>query len=137
MKPKRIRWYSRHDPCPSQLCELRRLFGPDVQIEHVPNLWATARDLVAQYRASGADDLVVIAPLSVLAALCEKGIRPLWPEMRQIDPRVHGEPDVTIQRRDRRIEHFRFTAFRRIRGIRIEYENEEHLWPPSPATPGS
>jgi hypothetical protein len=88
---KKVYWLSRHAPLPSQIAELRRLFGEDVVIEQDPQPFESVDDILARFRRSGADELLVVAPLSVIAQLVQRGIKPLWAEMEQVtDPRIAG-----------------------------------------------
>jgi hypothetical protein len=66
--------------------------------------------------------MVVVAPLSVIAALCERGIKPLWAEMELVPGPDHAA-EVRVNRKDGRVDHYRFVRFRRISGVRIEYED--------------
>jgi len=119
--PPVIAWFSRHAPTAQQVAELRRLYGPDVRVYRDTRTFSGAEEIEQRFRASGAADMVVVAPLSVIAALCERGIKPLWAEMELV-PATHSGAEVRIQRKDGRIDHYRFVRFRRISGVRIEYE---------------
>ena len=116
---KRILWMSRHEPLPSQLAELARLFGADVCVEQDPAPFAGAEAIVRRYREGGYDDLVVVAPLSVLAKIVDQGIRPLWSEMALVS---RGEAELSVPRRDGRTHYYRFDCFRRVKALRLEFE---------------
>ncbi len=81
----KILWMSRHKPLVSQLTELRRLFGEDVVVKQDEQSFDAAEDIVRQYNANGYDEVVVVAPLSVLASLVRLGLHPLVAEMRRGD----------------------------------------------------
>ena len=115
----RILWMSRHRPLGSQKTELARLFGSKVWVEQDPRPFSSAEDIVARYRDGAYDDLVVVAPLSVLARLVDLGLRPLWAEMVQVE---RGEAEVTTPRRNGRIDYYRFDRFRRVKALRLEFE---------------
>ena len=110
---KRILWVSKHAPLPSQLRELRRLFG-DVEVVMDPNPFDGAEDIVRRFRSGRFDEMVVVAPLSVIAKLCELGIKPLWAQMEVVGPE---EAEVEVRGR-----YYRFERFRRIKGVKIEFE---------------
>ncbi|MEM1554871.1 MAG: hypothetical protein QXU09_04435 [Thermoproteota archaeon] len=113
---KRILWVSRHPVLPSQLNALRKLFGEvsvDIFLQHLPYL--SAEEIVNHIKAGGYDEVVVVAPLSVIAKLCELGVKPLWAEMEQVPPEL-SETQVNGR-------FYRFKRFRRIKEIKIEYED--------------
>ena len=116
---KKILWMSRHEPLPSQLAELARLFGADVSVEQDSRPFSSAEDIVARFRQGGYDDIVVVAPLSVLARLVDQGVRPLWSEMTLVS---RDEAEVTMPRRDGRTHYYRFDRFRRVKTLRLEFE---------------
>ena len=113
---KTITWFSRHDPTPRQRAELERLF-PGAAITIDRRTFRDADDIIARHRG---DEMVVVAPLSVIQALVDRGIRPLWPEMEKIPPGAAAE--VTMRRRDGRLDHYRFVQFRRVVSIEIRFE---------------
>src|SRR3990167_9878459 len=102
---KRILWLSQHRPLSRQIAELRRIFG-EVEVLQDVNPFSSAEDIVQRVRDGGYDETVVVAPLSVIAKLCELGLRPLWAEMEQMQNRRDAEVSV-------RGRHYRFLKFRR------------------------
>jgi len=110
---KKILWVSRHDILPSQRAELNRLFG-EVEVRKDPRPFSSAEEIKERFQKGGYDEIVVVAPLSVIARLTELEIRPLWAEMEQCDP---SEAEVEAAGR-----WYRFRGFKRIKGIRIEFE---------------
>lgn len=115
----KILWMSRHAPLPSQEAELVRLFGPATRVEQDPRPFSSAEDIAARYRDGGYGDLVVVAPLSVLARLVDLSLKPLWAEMAQVDG---ADAEVTMRRRNGRIDCYRFDRFRRVTALRLEFE---------------
>lgn len=111
---KKVIWFSRHDPLPSQVKELRRLFGQDVEIIQDPKPFSSAEDIVARFRAAGGDEMVVVAPLSVLGRLVDLGIKPLWAEMEQVPSE---QSEVVAAGRS-----YRFVRFRRVKRLVLEFE---------------
>lgn len=111
---KKILWLSRHEPIEPQPAELRRLFG-EVEIVHDSRSFASAEEIAKRYKEGGYDDIVVVAPLSVIAKLCELGLRPLWSQMDQ----VGTDESADLVYRGRR---YRFNRFRRIKAVKLEFE---------------
>jgi len=114
---KRILWMSRHIPGSSQIEGLRKMFGEDVVVVQEPRPFDDARQIVQRFRSGGFDDMVVVAPLSVIAVLCQEGIRPLWSEAaEENDPKK-------IEFRGARGQGYRFVRFRRIVRVALEFED--------------
>lgn len=111
---KKIIWFSRHAPIPKQLDELKRIFGPETEVIQDPNPFQTADDVVQRFRASGADEMVVVAPLSVLDQLIKRGVRPLYAEMELVE-----DEDYDTIANGRK---FRFIRFVRIIEITVKKE---------------
>ena len=117
MSAKKILWMSRHTPGVSQLTALRQMFGHDVVVEQEARPFDDARQIARRYRGGGYDDLVVVAPLSVLAVLCTEGLKPLWSEAAE-------ENDPTkIEFRGARGQGYRFVRFRRVKRVALEFED--------------
>jgi len=112
---KKVLWLSRHSILPSQVRELKRIFGDDVKIYQDPRPFDDARDIAKRFREGGYDEIVVVAPLSVIQRLTELGIRPLWAEMKVCDP---DEAETVVSGRP-----YKFVKFRRIKGVKIEFED--------------
>ncbi|MDO8512194.1 MAG: hypothetical protein Q7S57_02885 [bacterium] len=113
---KKILWMSRHRPTARQINALRQMHGADAVVEQEDRPFDDAREIVCRYRRDGYDDMVVVAPLSVIAVLCQEGIRPLWSEAtEENDPRK-------IEFRGARGQGYRFVRFRRIKCVRVEFE---------------
>lgn len=99
----RILWLSRHEPGDERMAGLRRLFGEDCVVEidtrpFPPN--GAVEDIAGRMRSGRFDEIVLVAPTSILDGLCRAGVRPLWPTM-------------SADRRD-------FLGFDRVIGIRKE-----------------
>jgi hypothetical protein len=110
---KKILWISRHKPLPSQILELAKIFG-EVKIIQDSQPFSGADEIVKRFKDGKFDEMVVVAPLSVIAKLTEKGIKPLWAEMRQVPEK---EAEVIVSGRG-----YRFVKFRRIKTVKIEFE---------------
>lgn len=110
---KKILWLSQHQPLPRQEAELSRLFG-EVELCQDISPFQNAEEIIQRVRQGGYDDVVAVAPLSVLARLCELGLKPLWAEMKQV--RSRGEADLSYRSR-----FYRFVKFRRIKAVKLEF----------------
>jgi hypothetical protein len=111
---KRILWLSRHKPCPNQIRALRKIFGY-VKVIHDPRSFGNADDIVKRFVKGKFDDIVIVAPLSVIKQCIERGIKPLWAEMQICPPH---SADVFYNGR-----YYKFIRFRRIVAIDIKYED--------------
>ena len=128
MKPKKVMWMSRHAPTKSQIVELNRLFPGHVLCVD-PRPFSSADDIVARFRAEGADEMVVVAPLTVVRAIIRAGVRPILAEMQQVP--CH-EPGVEVRTAGRKTRCYRFVRFQYCDNITLEMRE---LKPPPP--PGS
>ena len=111
---KKILWLSRHNPLPSQISELKRIFGKDVEVVIDPQPFDNAEDIALRFKNGGYDEMVVVAPLSVIQRLTELGIKPLWAEMKRVSKE---EAETSVSGR-----YYKFIKFKRIKGIKIEFE---------------
>ena len=122
-------WMSRHAPRASQISALNALY-PGVKVLQDPNPFGDARDIVDRYRKSGAVDMVIVAPLAVIAELVKLGIRPLWAEMEIVpcnDPRAEVFADGNRYRYTGEERCYRFVRFRRIKEVRLEFDEARPL----------
>lgn len=119
---KKILWLSQHQPLPQQLVELKRLFG-DVEVHQDVSPFQSAEGIKWRFDQGGFDEIAVVVPLSVLAKLCELGLRPLWSEMRQVQSR--READFGYRGR-----FYRFIRIRRVKAVKLEFEDVESSSPP-------
>lgn len=115
---KKILWMSRHRPTTRQIEALWAMHGTDAEVEQENRPFDDAREIVRRYRKDGYDDMVVVAPLSVIAVLCQEGIKPLWSEAaEENDPKK-------VEFRGARGKGYRFVRFRRILELRLVFEDE-------------
>ncbi|MDP2668755.1 MAG: hypothetical protein Q8P07_02880 [bacterium] len=114
---KRILWMSRHAPHRSQIEALREMYGNDTAVEQEAKPFDDARQVARRFREGGYDDIVIVAPLSVTAVLCNEGIRMLWSEA------VEENDPSKIEFHGARGQGFRFVRFRRIKRFAIEFED--------------
>ncbi len=110
---KKILWMSQHDPLPSQISALERIFG-EVEVVKDPRPFSSAEDIVSRYRTGRYDDIVVVAPLSVIGKIVELGVRPLWAQMDQV-PLDQAETSAKGR-------GYRFNRFLRVKVLRLEFE---------------
>lgn len=115
-----ILWLSQHQPLRPHIEELRRLFGKDVQVLQDVNPFSSAEEIFSRYQSGGYDDLVVVAPLSVISRLCELGIKPIWAQMDQLRSIDRDNADLVYRGRC-----YRFVKFRRIKAVEIVFEEIE------------
>jgi len=111
---KRILWISRHPPLLKEVEALEKAFGK-VQILQYAGFIRDADhviQLIQQYRA---DEVVTILPLSIVMRLCERGIRPLWPECVQ----VNNDYDFVDEGTGKK---YKFVRFVRIKGVKLDTE---------------
>ena len=77
--------------------------------------FSNAADIAGRYAGGGFDDIVVVAPLSVISKLIEIGIKPLWAEMELVD-KAHSEVEAVGR-------YYRFVQFKRVARIAMEFED--------------
>lgn len=110
---KKILWMSRNEPLTSQVQALKGLYGKDARVVQDPDPFDTADTIISRFRAGKFDDMVVVAPLSVIQKLCEKGLNPLWAQMiesseEESELMVRGIP-------------YKFDRFKRVRKVTVEF----------------
>jgi len=115
--PRKILWVSRHRPHQRQLDVLREMYGQDTVIDREINAFDDARQIAKRFQANGYDDMVIVAPLSVIQVLCNEGVRMLWSEAAE-----ENDP-AKIEFHGARGQGFRFVRFRRIKRVAIEFED--------------
>lgn len=107
---RKIVWFSRHSITKSQREALIKRFG-QVTIIPYPNEFDDAKTVAREFKRLGGDDLLVVAPLSVINALLKEGIKPIYAEMESCSKE---EAEVDMGNR-----FFKFVKFVRITGIDI------------------
>ena len=114
---KKILWMSRHEPHRRQIETLRNTYGGDTIVEQESRPFDDARQIAKRFREGNYDDMVIVAPLSVIQVLCNEGIRMLWSEA------VEENDPSKIEFRGARGQGFRFVRFRRIKRVALELED--------------
>lgn len=112
-KPKKIMWMSRHTPTQSQLDALAREF-PGYVLCVDPEPFSSAEEIAARFRASGCDEMLVVAPYTVVRALLKQGIPLLHAEMQAVP--CNG-PDAEVIILGKRRRCYKFVRFMRWEGI--------------------
>ena len=114
---KKILWVSRHTPHGRQIETLRSTYGGDTVVDQESKPFDDARQIVKRFREGKYDEMVIVAPLSVIAVICTEGINPLYSEaIEENDP-------AKIEFRGARGQGFRFVRFRRIKRVALEFED--------------
>ena len=112
--PYKIMWFSRHKPLPSQKKELKRIFGKDTILVIDNRVFKNAREIIERMNEFKIDDIVVVAPLTVIKHLTEAGIKPIWAEMK-----VCNKSEAETEANGR---YYKFVKFRRIKSVKVEFE---------------
>lgn len=119
---KRVLWLSRHEPLEAQKDALKALAGEDVEVIFDPRTFGGVEDILERIREHKPDDVVIVAPLFLIAKLAERGVQPLWAEMVAVE-----QTDVTpdqyrmVQVAGRLYE---FRRFRRLKEVRVIYDDD-------------
>lgn len=121
MRPKRIYWVSRHEPLQSQIDELKRLFGNNMQLINDRRPFASAKEIVARYLQADANEMVLVAPLTVCRAILNYGVRPLWAEMKEVrQSKSEVRRDGRGEKAGRPERYYQFVRFLRLVGIEVK-----------------
>lgn len=81
----KIAWFSKHQPLGAQRKALRDMFGPHELIVD-GDMFGNAADIISRYKRMNADEMVLVAPFTVIKLICEQDIYPLWADMENISP---------------------------------------------------
>lgn len=111
----RIVWMSQHKPTPTQLVALEAIF-PHHTLIIEPRPFDGADNIIARFHAVKADEMVVVAPLTVVRELVKRGLHPLYAEMKKVS--CHSKHEVKIKNRC-----FRFLRFQRVTDVKLELED--------------
>ena len=98
-----------------QMAALKRMFDDDVELVEDMRPFDNAETIVQRVREGKFDDVIVIAPFSVLARMVDLGLRPLWAEAIQVFDKTQSDWEV----KDRM---YRFTGFKRVKKLVLELE---------------
>lgn len=118
-RPMHVYWRSQHRPTPRQL---RALASCKVTYDY--SRFENAAEVVRKFRESGAEELILVAPLSVIEhVVLDHRVFPVWAEMRSSRER---NEDSEVQFGDRWIG---FVKFRRIKMVQKVFEPEDVIFP--------
>lgn len=117
-KGKKIYWLSRHDILPAQMEELKKVFGDDMTLIHDRDSFSDSKDIVDRFNKSGADELVIVAPLYVIYHVLQMGIKPIKAFMTQKETFTDPNRESIVNGRVHA-----FIKFQRILRIDIVSEN--------------
>ena len=84
----------------AELNALRHFFGPGMRPTEDPRLFRDGREVLERFRKSGAHELLLVAPYSVLEQVIQQGVSPIWAEF----------------------DGHEFIALRRVVGVEITFE---------------
>jgi hypothetical protein len=125
---KRIVWFSRHNPTPRQLQALKASFGADLELIWDKKPFASAAVILKRCHKTKPDDIVIVAPLSIIHALIQRGVQPLRAVMEVCEHRHPHTEYLTCHRA------YRFVRFERI--TRYSFTTEPLATAlPQPASP--
>lgn len=110
-----VYWLSRHPPLRVQVDALKAKFGSDCKIIQDPNPVDTVDEILKRFEQSGAHEIVVVLPYSMIHKLIQRGISPLMPIMKEVGD--NEQCDLIY-----RGKKLRFIEFRRLKEIRLIYE---------------
>ena len=114
---KTIVWMSRHRPLPVQLKELERLF-PKHKLIMETRPFSSADQIVKRFRKAGGDELIAVAPWSVIRELIKLGLRPIYAEMEKVNQVEDRETTITTDEG----RHYRFIRFSWCIDVRLKLE---------------
>lgn len=104
-------------PTPRQIEALKRLYGDDVEIIHDAYYNRELDVLINRIYETKCDDIVLVAPFTVIKLLCERGIYPLFAVMKKT---TADKAELT-----RFGKHIMFSHYVRVKAIRMEHIEPE------------
>ena len=114
----KVIWYSQHDPTPTQVEAIRKLY-PDLNLQKDPEPFRGADDIVSRFLSEGAIDMHVVAPMGVVRELCVRGLFPLWSVMRQTSC---SKAEVHVHK-GRKWRCYTFHTLHRVKDIKMILED--------------
>jgi len=115
---KKIWWFSRHKPMDFQIPILREKFGEDMVLvqSSESEAYMTGDKIVECMHRERFDEIIMVAPLSVIEKVIERGLRPIKAEVVEVKD-AHSATFIFNRR------HYKFIKFVRI--VRIEIITED------------
>ena len=118
---KRVLWVSRHDVLPAQKKWLGEKLGVTEVVKDAQP-FSGAEEIAQRFRDGNYDEIVVVAPLSVMGKLTELGVRPLWAEMKEVGSEAFDAASDVLLESSTKTRHMRFVTFRRVKRLVLEFE---------------
>lgn len=115
---KKILWYSRHPMMEFQRPILQNIFGGDMVIEQLVgrDAYISAEKIVGYMKQNKFDEIIMVAPLSVMVKVIELGVRPIKAEVVEIK----DSREATFSYNGR---HYKFLKF--VRVVKLELVTED------------
>lgn len=115
---KKVLWFSRHRPMDFQIPILQKVFGEDMVLEQKvgSDVYISAEKILQYMKEKHFDEIVMVAPLSVMAKVIELGIKPIKADVVE----VNDLSDSTFTYRGR---HYKFLKFVRVTRLELVTEN--------------
>jgi hypothetical protein len=111
---------SRHAPLASQLKELERLFpGFSLVVDKKP--FSSALEIVRRFRDIQGDEMVTVAPWSVIRELIRLGIRPIYAEMVQVHDLKDAETTI-VTGKSKKKRYYKFLRFAYCTDVKLTLE---------------
>jgi hypothetical protein len=118
----KILWVSKYHPLTSQVKELKRLYGEDVEIDIFDKLEPSLPQIVKMYRAGKYDEMVVISSLSLVHKIVGYGFKPLYVEMGPAKQKDY-ELKLVKRRSPTDIKYYKFVKFKRLEKIDMVFSD--------------
>ncbi len=109
--PKRILWLSRHSILPAQRCEIDRVW-PEAEVVVDSATFSDASDICSRIKRGSFDEVILVAPLSLLYELTKRGIYPIRAEMQRVD--YVSDPDSEVYANGRAYKFVKFVRVKRL-----------------------
>ncbi len=115
---KKILWFSRHPMMEFQRPILQKIFGADFMLEQMigRDAYISAEKIVDYMKRNKFDEIVMVAPLSVMAKVVELGIYPIKADVVE----VKEEKEKTFTHNGR---HYKFLKFVRVVKLNLVTED--------------
>ena len=117
--PKKIVWMSRHAPLESQTLALEKLFpGHQLIIEKRP--FSSAEQIYKRFQDVGGDEMVIVAPWSVMRQLIRLGVKPIYAEMKPTN--AADAESVVVAGRSKKRRYYKFVGFSYCTDVTLKLE---------------
>jgi hypothetical protein len=114
----KILWFSKTPLTPKQINALKEKYGQNTKIDYQGDTFGDAKKTAARFFQEGYTEMVAVVPLSVLSILAEQGVPLVYSQaVAENDP-------SKIEFRGARGQGFRFSRFREVARVGLEFEEE-------------